>query len=144
MIMKFITGLRLILSHPRLVFSTSCEPPEIEPLEKLILDKVVEQVDSCIAEAIKDQLQQINLIDRYYEPNLVVTFSRISGPTYSLERRRKIPSEKDEYRLTRIDYMINNSPGYVDIYVVFGNLYSLEFSSEVKKNELQSTDVIFI
>ncbi|MGV6853394.1 MAG: hypothetical protein ACWA5R_14615 [bacterium] len=130
MILKLLTGIKLLLAHPKLVFGGETEVA-MTPLEGRLIEELASRLSNKESKTLKSQLSEVNLMERVYAPKTIVSFNKIEGFSYSLKRSDKFRDSEDEYKLMKIDFKVNNKPFRAIFYVVFGNFFSIEFTEDM-------------
>lgn len=130
MILKLLAGMKLLLAHPKLVFCGETEST-MSPLEQGLIKELISRLSWEESETLKSQLSEVNLIERVYTPKTIVSFNKIEGLSYNLKRKMSFSSQKDEYKLMKIDFKISNKSFRAIFYVVYGNFFSIEFTENM-------------
>lgn len=129
MILRVLVAIKLMLSHPRIVFGK--QKSAFKPLELKLLTELESRVLKEYAEIVRAQLSEINFIERVSCPKTIISFNKVKGCSYDLHRMVKFPQLKEEYVLAKIDFKIKKKSYRAVFYVVFGNLFSIEFTADM-------------
>lgn len=129
-VLKLFVAIKLFIAHPLLVFGF-CKGNKFLPFEKALLDSLEELLIDEESKILNSQLMEINLVEYSHVPRTIVTFNKIRWFSYDLNRSLKFSKEKSEYKLAKIDFKLNGSLYRAIVYVVFGNIYSIEITADI-------------
>lgn len=129
MILRILVAIKLMLSHPRIVFAK--QKTAFKPLELVLLTELESRMSKEYAEIARDQLSEINFIERVSCPKTIISFNKVEACSYSLRRKLKFPQMNEEYVLAKIDFKIKEKLYRAVFYVVSGNLFSIEFTADM-------------
>ena len=107
-ILNLLLAIKLIVSHP-LIYFFGARNVYLFPLESALMKKFEESLDPDIKNVVQEQLNRVNLIERVSNSKTVVSFSRIENFLYSQNKGRKIASDKDEWVIRKIDFVVDGS-----------------------------------
>lgn len=130
-LLKIFVGIKLFLTHPLVCFGLA-EKPKMNKLEEKIINSLILHLNEDVRESLKQQLNEINFIERVFSPKTIVSFNKISGFVYSSERSVKIFDECDECILAKVDFSFNKSRIRAIFYIVRGNFFSIEFTQNIE------------
>lgn len=130
MILKALTGIKLLLTHPKICFKGS-SGAELLPLENRLISELKNQLKPFESEILGSQIEEINLIERVHTSKTIVSFNVVHRLAYSLERKKKFIGDKDEFVLSKIDFQLSGKKYRVIFYVVYGNFFSMEFTANM-------------
>lgn len=130
--LRFLVGISLLIKHPRLCFF-KFRPARLRSLEKILLEELANRLNKEDARVLIQQIEEINLVERANNPHTIISFARIRYCIYDIKRSIKFSTKKDEYVLQKIDFNLGEKRIRAKIYVVYGNIFSIEFTSNISK-----------
>ncbi|TPV56932.1 hypothetical protein FJ444_14365 [Aestuariibacter sp. GS-14] len=148
MILKFLVSMKLFLRDPLAYFNPERRTLTLKPLEKTLIEELMTAMGNKDREILLSQLTEINEVERVYSPKTIVSLNKIKGLKYCLERVRKFECSSDEYKYARIDFEVDGHKVRAIFYIVFGNFFSIEFTTDVStmmsesKMEIKNIEVL--
>ena len=131
-------ALNVLVRHPWHLFGRG--RATYFPLERRLLSELEESLPNEEKEVLRSQLSEINCVERVHAPKTRIQLNKIQGIRYDLEREKKFTDPRSEYVIRKIDFCVDGKRVRSKFYVVDGNLFSVEFTANLRKL-LQSGDI---
>ena len=130
MILTLLGAINIILRHP--LHALGLGKATFNSLEVAIISQFQELLNESEGSILETQLDEINCIDRVYSPKTVIGFSKINGLKYDLRRARKFDDPREDFVLKKLEFLLDGERYRAKLYVVNGNLYSIEFTANIR------------
>ena len=108
---------------------------DLMPLERSLMDHLQSVVNRQLAEAIKSQLEEINLVQRISTRRTECNLYKIGKKGVDLQRRKLIELAPGDVRIATINFeTVSGLKQAVEVHAVDGILFSFEFGANVGKH----------
>lgn len=127
-----LQGVLIFLNYPWMLLRNRLGL--FKPLETAVLAHVIERLDPATAEIARSQLAEINWVLRTTATRTECNLHRIVPFRSVRDRRPKFPFPETEVPLATMRFQVGTGEQLrVKVFVVRGNLFSLDFSKDVRR-----------
>ena len=123
----------IFFAYPRLLFAQKLGV--FKPLEASLLEALIGRLEPSCAEIARGQLSQINWVQRVTARRTECNFFRVAPFKVVHDRFKKFPFTEAELKLATVRFeLVSGLRQVAKVYVVHGNLFSVEFGSDMRRH----------